>query len=204
MRWWAAAWFFGNVVLHAQLSMPVGFVQGDVVSWTGSARAGELTIRNPENTIYSCRFDGYTYFEREHQMVSVSGLAAGDSVEVLADRRPGSSSCYARTVQVVEARTKPGRRWRAVASPTEAFAPRGDLTFGGLVLGRDQDTITVKTRMGRERLNLRPDTRYLSDGLNLGAAALSVNLHVFVRAGRYIYGQLEAFQIVWGEIIAPR
>jgi len=204
MRWWATACLFGSVIAHAQLNLPVGFTQGDVVSWTGSPRSGELTIRNVEKAVYSCRFDAYTYFEREHQMIQVNVLAAGDPVEVLADRRPGSATCYARTVQVVEPPAKPLRRWRAVASPTEDFAPRGDLAFGGLVLHRDADAIVIKTRTGELRVNLRPDTRFLSDGLRLDAAALMVNLHVFVRAGHDIYGQLEAFQVIWGEIIAPR
>jgi len=51
MRWWATACLFGSVIAHAQLNLPVGFTQGDVVSWTGSPRSGELTIRNVEKAV---------------------------------------------------------------------------------------------------------------------------------------------------------
>ena len=49
-------------------------------------------------------------------------------------------------------------------------------------------------------LLLRPDTRFSGDGVRLGAPQPLLNKHVFVTAGRDIYGVLEAYQIVWGEI----
>jgi hypothetical protein len=187
--------------------MPIGLVHGTLVSWTGSARAGELSISNSDHGVSSCLFDLRTYFEREHQTVAVTSLAPGDPVEVLADHRPGSSNCYARTVHVVEARVSrlmPGMRppLRRASSPTEVFAPRGDFIFAGIVRQQELTRITLRTRTGDVQLTLRPDTRYLGDGVRRDASEPLVNRHVFVRAGRDAGGDFEAYQVVWGEIVA--
>jgi hypothetical protein len=50
-------------------------------------------------------------------------------------------------------------------------------------------------------LLLRADTRYSGDGVRVEAPEPLLNKHVFVRAGRNMYGALEAYQIVWGEIL---
>ena len=188
--------------------MPVGIVRGRLASWTGTPRGGELTIRNTDGSS-SCLFDTRTYFEREFRPISINGLASGDPLEVVADRRPGSPSCYARTVQVVNAHSRlyvPGVRppLRPAKSPTEAFAPRGDFMFGGRVVRRDAERLTVQTRAGEIHVLLRPDTRYAGDGLSVDASSLNVNTHIFVRAGRDVDGYLEAYQIMWGNIVAPR
>lgn len=208
MRWWTTAAYVmaGSPWLQAQLSMPAGIMRGDVVSWSGTSRAGELNIRNPQNAIYGCLFDMRTYFERDHRMIAVGGLAAGDPVEVVADRKPGATTCYARTVHVVDVPAHVReRRVRGSGSRVagEAFIPRGDMTFGGVVVRHGQQTLTIMTRNGAETLLLRPDTKYLGGGIRLDAAALLVNTHVFVRAGRNLEGGVEAYQVVWGEIL-PR
>jgi hypothetical protein len=188
--------------------MRPGVVRGKLVAWTGSNRGGEITLINPDG-LSACQFDARTYFEREQQMIVVSGLSAGDPLEVVADHRVGSSACYARTVHVMGAHTRlftPGVRppLRSGPSPTEAFAPRGDMVFGGRVVRRETATLTVMTRHGELHLVLRPDTRFAGDGLTVDAGALPVNTHVFVRAGHDVDGQVEAYQIFWGEIVAPQ
>ena len=188
--------------------MPIGLVHGRLVSWSGSTGSGEITVSSSEG-VCSCLFDARTYFERDYRMIAVSGLAAGDPLEVLADRKVGSSNCYARTVHVARGRVPmfvPGVRaplWSG-PSPTESFAPRGDFMFGGRVVRRETQRLTVMTRAGEIHVVLRPDTRYAGGGLSLDAASLPVNTHVFVRAGRDVDGLLEAYQIVWGEIVAPQ
>src|SRR5262249_847875 len=101
MRWRIIAVFIGAASLQAQANMPVGIVHGRVVAGSGSSRSGELEIRNPESALYSCLFDARTYFERDRHATAVTALSAGDPVEVVADRRPGSVACYARIVQVI-------------------------------------------------------------------------------------------------------
>lgn len=173
--------------------MPVGIMHGEFVSWSGTPRAGELHVRNRQDAIYGCQYDARTYVERDHQMIAVAALAAGDPVEVVADHKPGSTTCYARMVHVIDKRPRP--HLRASAGAIEAFTPHGNIAFGGIVVRHAPGTITLKTRTGEETLLLRPDTRFMGDG------ALLVNTHVFVRAGRNVEGDIEAYQIVWGDIL---
>jgi hypothetical protein len=208
---WAVAVFFGSASLYAQVSMPVGIVRGNLVSWNGSIRSGDFTIRNPQNTVYGCSYDAHTYFERDHHSVPVSKLDAGDPLEVIADRKLGSVSCYARIVQVIDvqaqqlaARRRPAQVQRQAERSAALFTPQGNLTFGGMVLRSDSRTLTLKTRTGEVILGLRPDTRYVGRGLRLDPSDMSVNSHVFVRGGRDTDGHLEAYQVMWGEILNPR
>jgi hypothetical protein len=206
MRWWTPALFLMSVASNAQTAMMPGVVRGKLVSWSGSIRAGEIQVINSEG-VCSCQFDGRTYFEREHQTIAVRGLEPGDPLEVVADRKPGSTACYARTVHVVSGHAQlyvPGVRppLRMSPSPTEAFAPRGDFAFGGRVVRGDSRNLTVMTRTGEIHLVLRPDTHYLGGGLSLDRWSLVVNTHVFVRAGRDVDGFLEAYRIVWGAMLA--
>jgi hypothetical protein len=208
MRRWASPFVFISLLLHAQQSiaqqsiaqesMPRGIVRGTLVAWEGSAAAGVLTVRNAEGAVYGCSYDRHTYFERNHRLVQVGTLAAGDPVEVVADRRPGLSACYVRMLQVIV--STPARRL-AVRRAGEPFQPRGNLSFAGLVVHRDPGTFTLRTRTGERTLLLRSDTRYLGEGVRADAASLCVNMHVFVRAGRNLDGDVEAYQVVWGGIL---
>jgi len=98
-------------------------------------------------------------------------------------------------VQVVDLRTQ-----RRLESPVESFTPRGDLLFGGVVLRRGANTLTLKTREGEKTLLLRPDTRYWCDGLRT-ADGLAVTTQVFVHAGRDFEGNVGVYQASWGAII---
>ena len=183
----------------AQESMPRGIVRGTLLAWEGSVAAGALTVRNADGMDYGCSYDPHTYFERDHWPVQVTRLAAGDRVEIVSDRKPGSRTCYVRMLQVIE--EAPGNRRIAKPRTIESFQPRGNLSMAGLVLRRDTETLTLKTRAGQRTLLLRSDTRYLGGGVRVDSASLCVNMHVFVRAGRNMEGQVEAYQVVWGEIL---
>ncbi len=50
---------------------------------------------------------------------------------------------------------------------------------------------------------MRPDTRFVRDGRTVEAASLKVNARVFVRGARNLDGAVEAYQVVWGEILRP-
>jgi hypothetical protein len=190
MRW--PVLFLLGAALRAQPAMPIGIARGDVVSRTGT----EITVRNATGDVSACSLDGHTYFEPKN-------LGAGDSVEVVADRQPGSAACYARTVQVVDRK----RRRLAIVdraiveSATKWLAPRGDLMFGGIVLRRSATTLTLKTHDGEKLLVLRPDTRYWCDALRSAVEELIVNTRVYVRAGRDFEGNVEVYQAAWGAIV---
>ena len=191
----------------AQENAPIGILRGDLVAWSGTSRAGDLTFRNADNRILQCSFDDKTWFERENQHIVISGMKAGDHLELVADRQPHSPTCYARTVQIVSTllprRTESGKpRLRLHNSATELLAPRGDMTFAGIVAGMDGNWLTLRTRdKGQEMLLLRPDTRYLGRGLALERSSLRPQMRVFIRAGRNLDGDIEAYTIVWGDIL---
>lgn len=193
--------------IAAQENAPIGILRGDLVAWSGTARGGELTFRNADNRVLRCSFDERTWFERENERIAISGMKAGDHLELVADRQPPSVVCYARTVQILDAstprRTAAGKpRLQAHNSATELLAPRGDMTFSGIVLALSGNWLTIRTRdKGKQVLLLRSDTRYLGGGLPLERANLEPQTRVFVRAGRNLDGDVEAYTIVWGDIL---
>jgi hypothetical protein len=189
---------------------PIGIVRGDLVKWEPSgATSGELEVRTAEGRDYQCSFDRKTYFELDNQMVGPAAMSKGDRLEIVTDRRPGSQTCYARTVHVSDASASksglgPGGRprFRGSWSPTESFAPRGDLTFAGVVVGVDHNILTLRTRgEGQKVILLRQDTRYIGDGQRVDAEGLKRNTHVFIRAGHNLDNDIEAYQVVWGDIV---
>ncbi|MBV9400537.1 MAG: hypothetical protein JO062_21340 [Bryobacterales bacterium] len=192
----------------APAEMPAGLFRGSFVSWSGSMASGEFTIRTSQNADLFCYFDSHSYMERDHRRIPVASLAAGEKLEILADHKPGSSTCYARTVAVIDMAAERAASERArQAKPLPAagrplfFTPRGDRTLAGMVVGVTARTLTLKTTSGHTTLALRPDTSYVSDGIRSGPTDLRVNTRVFVRAGRTIDGAIEAYQVMWGEIL---
>ncbi len=178
--------------LLAQDSAPVGFLRGHFVSATIS----DLTIEAGGQQ-YRCGFDRRTYIERSRQSIPASSLRVGDSVEVLADRVGPSGVCYTRMLHVLDS-----LRARAKDRAADGFAststPRGDLTFSGIILKLATDFIVIRTRLaGEKTISLRQDTRYVEEGLPVEASALGLNELVFIRAGRTLGNELEAFQVVW-------
>jgi len=202
MRFFISTLVLCGAPLFPQQLMPEGFVRGSLLSVQGSAAFGSLTVQRVDGAVYDCSYDAHTLFQRNQWPIQVADLNAGEAVEVLSDRR--SRACYARMLSVVRQIPEP-EGWRprapAVARPREGFQPRGNLTFGGVVVDGPGGAITIKTRAGERTLLLRPDTRFSGDGVRVEGHEPLLNKHVFVRAGRDIYGMLEAYQVVWGEIL---
>jgi hypothetical protein len=198
---------FLAVGLHAEQA-PSGIVRGQLVKWTGSAGDGQLILSNPSGE-YSCTFDTKTYMERDGQMVAIKSFSPGDRIELVTDRKQGSDLCYARTLHAVEqpvVRKIPGHRppLQTGPSPTESWAPRGDMTFSGVVVRLLPEMLILRTRSEpRRTIQLRNDTRYISDGVRADSADLKVNTHVFVRCGRNLDDEIEAYQVIWGGIVHP-
>jgi hypothetical protein len=194
----------------AQAPAPIGLVRGLLLERDSTGNAGELSIRTSNNQVFRFAYDAKTYFEREKERIAVGGLRPGDLLEIVADLSPESSLRYARTVHVMEperpARARPASlgRFRAYRSPLEHIIPRGDLTFTGVVRRLTDDRMVLRTRLDGEKvILLREDTRYLADGSQVEWSTLQPNTRVFVRAGRSLDNDLEAYQVVWGEILEP-
>jgi hypothetical protein len=188
---------------------PIGIVRGDLVKWDGTPSRGQLEVRGADANVVTCGFDAKTYFERDSQRIAPAAMAAGDRIEMVADRKPGTTSCYARTVHVIDPSVQrrgsySRMRPREVMNPTETFAPRGDLTYAGVIVRVNPDSLTVRTRTEGEKILLvRADTRYLAEGIRVDPAALKGGTRVFIRAGRNLDGDVEAYQVIWGAIVRP-
>ena len=182
--------------------MPVGIFRGTLLLWTGTAAAGELTVRRADSAVFSCHYDSHSLVEANNRPVGIAGLTTGDPLKILTDHQPGSPVCYARAVEVVNPEIKPLRAKAVpVAKSTSDFLPRGDRTLAGVILRHDSGLLRIRTRGGDLILALRPNTRFLADGVTTNAEALTVNTHVSVRAGKDLYGNMEAYQVMWGEIL---
>ncbi len=192
----------------AQENGPAGLLRGDLVSWAGTPGNGEFTLRTAAARVYSCSYDEKTYMEREKQRITMAGAEKGDRLEVVSDRRTESGVCYTRMVHVLDAPriyVVPGVRPRPAASNTPALLPRrANLTFTGAVVAVTPDALTVRSRSGEHKLiHLRPDTHYLAEGRETDSGSLRANMLVFVRAGKNLDGEVEAYQVIWGEILHP-
>lgn len=188
-------------------------VRGVLLERDAQTASGEFSVRRDDNLVFRYRFDAKTYVERDRELIDVSRLRGGEKVEVLSDEGPGTSLRYARTVHVLE--DPPPQRQlvrgpgsgltRAYRTPLERLLPLSTLSFAGVILRLSQVRLVMHTRDGGDQtILLRQDTRYLEDGETVDANALQPNMRVFVRAGRNLYNEIEAYQIVWGHILMPR
>jgi hypothetical protein len=199
----------GTCAAWGQENAPAGFLKGDFVSWTGTPRGGEFLFESVGNRIYSCGYDDKTYIERESRRIAFASAEKGDRLEIVSDNKRDSIICYARLVHVLEPLRNagiPGVRPRPKTSsrPLELFGPRGNMTFSGLVMRVASNVLTLKSRSGvYQTIHLRPDTRYSTEGQTAEASNLRVNTLVFVRGGRNVDDEVEAYQVVWGEILRP-
>ena len=192
----------------AQTEMPVGIFRGALVVFSGVAAAGDLSVRQSSGDVLVCHYDAHTVLERDHRSARLSTLETGEPVQVLADRKPGSRSCYARIVEVMNpalelarAREKARAAKQAEVAAAARFSPKGDRDLAGVVVRCDGKMLVLRTRAGETTLALRPDTRYLQDGLRMDT--VKVNDRVSVRAGMDIYGNLQAYQVLWGDFDSP-
>ena len=167
---------------------------------------GQFSIRLPDNQVLRYQYDRKTYVEREKLLIDVPRLEPGDRVEIVSDAVPGSALRYARTVHVLGDPPRPARapspaRPRSYLGADRAIQT-GNLTYSGVVFRITPERLVLHTREESEfALQLRKDTRFLCDGEIVEASALTPNVRVFVRAGKDLYGRVEAYQVIWGKIL---
>ena len=171
--------------------------------------AGELSIRAAGNLVLRYQFDSKTYVEREERLIEPGRLAPGEMVEVLSDAVAGYALRYARTIQVIQPvpppRPQTPGRLRAYDPKTEPAIRAGNITYSGVVFRLNSQRVVLHTRAaGDLSILLRKDTRYLADGQLVDAGSLKPNMRVFVEAGKDLYNDIEAYQVIWGKILSPR
>ena len=192
---------FAGALLCAAAEMPKGLFHGHMVSWEGSPLKGVLLARSAAGMVEGCAYDALSIVQLSRQRITVAKLEPGDPIEIITDHKPGSRDCYIRMLDVVPPAPLP-TRVKPVAAARPAFdLPHGDRTISGVIIRRDNYSLTIRTRDGEQTVLLRKDTRYLGDGAQQDAAAALVNTRIFVRAGPNLYGGIEAYQVMWGDIL---
>ena len=201
----------GALLLLAPLAAAQpALVRGVLLERDAQLSSGQFSIRLPDNQVFRYQFDRKTYVEREKQLIDVPRLNPGEKVEVVSDVVPGSLLRYARTIHVMEDAPKPPRpmsagRLRAYRPSDDRALPVGTLTFSGVVFRLNPERVMLHVRDGVDQtILLRKDTRFVQNGEMVDSAALKMNMRVFVRAGKDLYNQVEAYQIVWGNILDPK
>ena len=208
MRLWPGLVFAAAAAMMAQELAPIGIVRGALIE----CDATHLTLGVDESRIFRFLTDGRTFIERDHMRIFCPSLSKGERIELVSDRSPEAGTRYARLVSVVSREVRPRRQQALMAlrapllhdDPTISIAPRGSLTFTGVVLRLDADGLVLRTRVNGEKwILVRRDTRYREAGLQVDSSYLHSSTRVFVRGGTNLDGELEAYEVVWGEILAP-
>jgi len=208
VRFWAG--LLSTIVLFAQEKPHPGFVRGLLVEWdTGSS--GDISVRAAgSNQIFRFMFDSRTYIEREQHRTTMAALRQGDYIEIVSDQVPNASLRYARTIHALIDAPLPPRpaaptgMYRRTRSAIDIIAPRGNLTFTGIIARLSDGSLVLRTRQDGEKTFVRrADTYYFEDGIAVEPSALKPNTRVFVRAGHNLDDDLEVYQVIWGEILEP-
>jgi hypothetical protein len=181
--------------------------QTGVVLERDSSAAGEFAIRAPDNQVYRYQFTEKTSVERDTLTGNIGHLRVGDQVSVQSDPVDGSLLRYARAIRVLSGAQPPALPDSRLRPSTLSFLDRttqtANLTFTGVVARCTAQTLVLHTRTGDQTLLIRHDTRYVDNGDTVEAAKLQPNMRVFVRAGKNLYEQVEAYQVIWGQILEP-
>lgn len=205
MRFWPGLIVAAGMM--AEELAPIGIVRGALLE----CDATHLTLSVDDTHVFRFLTDARTFIERDHMRIFCPSLRKGERIELVSDRSPEAGARYARLVSVVQRETRP-RRQALLAlrapiphdDPTRRIAPRGALTFTGVVLRLDADGLVLRTRVhGEKWILVRRDTLYREDGLQVESSNLRSSTRVFVRGGTNLDGELEAYEVVWGEILAP-
>jgi hypothetical protein len=182
---------------------PLGILRGDLLSWEGTWQNGVLQLRLDSGIDYSCQTSTATFFERDRTRIHPAKLRSGEKVQVMSDRTSPGAKCFARMVKIVSEHEAPFQ-WGSVRRATESFAPRGSLVYAGVVVHQEEGAFTMRVRGGeRQRIVLRHDTRFLDNGAAAGPEILVANRQVYVRAGFNTEEEVEAYQVISGEILQP-
>ena len=160
-----------------------------------------LLARNNAGVVEGCGYDSLSILELSRQRVTVAKLEPGDPLEIITDHKPGSRDCYIRMLQVIPPAPPPSRA-RPVAShgPTLTFRTgiaRFPASSSGTTPGR-----SPCVRATASRRCCCAKTRATWPMAPSRIPPLAVNTRVFVRAGPNLDGGIEAYQVMWGEIVS--
>jgi hypothetical protein len=180
-------------------------VHGVLVRRDPGVRSGQLTLRTADDRVLRYRFDPQTYVERDSRTIEIAQLQAGEQLEVVSEAMPGTALRAARSIHVISAAlpahhlpTPPLRR-----VPVEIA--KDTVTISGLVRSVTAARLLLHTREGEDReIVLRPDTRYVDNGEVVAGTSLKSNMRVSVRGAQNEANHIEAIEVIWGSMLAPK
>lgn len=183
-------------------------VRGVLLDLEGDNHAGQMSVRAADCHVRVLLYGAGTEIHRDDRVIPATALRPGDVVEAwcAGDAEP---RCRAERIVVLKPAPPAPPAWPQTRWPQPQWGPlwppRGQFVLAGLIAELNADHIRLRTRRGAEYLvRLRDDTMLVGNGLAASAGELRVNMHVFVRAGKGLEGDLEAFQVVWGRILPAR
>jgi hypothetical protein len=194
--------------LFAQEEGPIGILRGDATDRRGSTLEGSIVLKTTDEHEYQCHYDNFSYLERDGERIGAGAIKSGDHLEIVADHKPGSKDCYARSIHVLLKSllpVNPGYRIRQRRTVADQIFPRGNIVQAGIIVRLTPELIVLHTRHdGEQSFLLRQDTRYLDSGMAADFSKLETNIRVSVRAGMNLDNKLEVFQVIWGRIDGPQ
>ncbi len=177
----------------------MGIVHGTLSERNGS----DLRVKTQEDGTMVFRVNLESAIERDRMPVPLDQLFSGANLEIFWEGQIEGVR-YARLVKLLGRQLLTSRMLFPYGSLGDSIVPRGTLVFTGIVLRLAADRMVLRTRSDGERsLVLRRDTRYKEEGRRVEASALAPATRVFIRAGKSLDGQLEAYEVVWGQILEP-
>ena len=110
-------------------------LKGELLEWNVRELSGDLLLEVTEGARrWRCQVTTDTFLSRSSIRIHPAGVRAGDMLEIVAEGRP--AECIARTVYITapdSRRVRARQPWVAVSSILDGLAPRGLLTFTGIV-----------------------------------------------------------------------
>lgn len=169
----------------------------EVVERVDVAGGADLLFRDRNFRLYRCFADQRT--------PELGQIRAGDVVD-WSPGFDGGGRCQIARLKFIGRAYDPGRqpRLKLDLNPLNVLIRRGNVMYGGVIASLDAQQLEVRNSRGeRIRTLLRDDTHYFRDGLPSARLELVLNQVVSIRAGRNLEGQLEAFYVMWGDILRP-
>lgn len=214
-----ALYLLGRIILLASVAAvilpadhpPYRILRGEVVDWEVTEEGGEFTWRAADLRRRKCAVNSSTFYMTGDKRVAADRIQRGATIEFIASGDPASEGeCLALTIylRLPPLRRSPASEYTAARRPPvllDNLWPRGNLTFAGVVERIDARELRLRTRKGEEHvLVLRDDTSYRKQGRRSSPSELTEQTQVYVRAGRNLFGEVEAYHIIWGEILSIR
>ena len=166
----------------------------------------EVSVRSAPGDIYRFHFDSRTWIERERERIPGASLRTGELLEVVSDR----GGEYARLIHVLNQTVprppvRPGQ-FRIFKTREEvSMAIPVIQTYTGVIIELHEGRLILRTRLdGVKTIYLKPDTRCLAGGIEVGPESLLPQMHIFVTTGLNSDAELEASEVIWGNLLQPK